>query len=103
MSSMQVLAGFHAVTARLRHAPGTVKEIYTEQSRRDRRMQSLVALAQAANLRVIAVPPERLDGLAKGVRHQGVVALAQPAKLAVDIDEVLDTLEDTGATPLLLV
>lgn len=103
MSSMQVLAGFHAVTARLRHAPGTVKEIYTEQSRRDRRMQSLVTLAQAANLRVIAVPPERLDGLAKGVRHQGVVALAQPAKLAVDIDEVLDTLEDTGAAPLLLV
>jgi 23S rRNA (guanosine2251-2'-O)-methyltransferase len=39
------------------------------------------------------VPAERLDGLARGTRHQGVVALAEPAQLAVDIDDVLDRID----------
>jgi len=102
MSSHQVLAGFHAVTARLRHAPATIRQLYVEASRRDKRMQTLVDQAQAANLRVHPVPVERLDGLARGTRHQGVVALADSNVLATDVDEVLDELEEKGATPLLL-
>ena len=50
----------------------------------------------------VFVPAERLDGLSRGVRHQGVVALAQANPLAVDVDEVLDLLEDKGEPPLLL-
>ncbi|HWK62229.1 MAG TPA: 23S rRNA (guanosine(2251)-2'-O)-methyltransferase RlmB [Eoetvoesiella sp.] len=103
MPSHQVLAGFHAVTARLRHAPSSIKELYFEASRRDKRMQSLIDLAQAANVRTHPVPADRLDGLARGTRHQGVVALADENQLAVDIDEVLDMLEDKGQTPLLLI
>ena len=30
MASHQILAGFHAVTARLRHDPDSIKEIYIE-------------------------------------------------------------------------
>lgn len=103
MSSLQVLAGFHAVTARLRHAASSIKELYVEASRRDKRMQTLIAQAQSAGLKVVPVPPERLDGIAKGTRHQGVVALAEPNVLAVDIDELLDELEDAGKVPLLLI
>lgn len=102
MSSQQVLAGFHAVTARLRHAPSTIRQLYVEASRRDKRMQSLIEQAQSADVRVHPVPVDRLDGLARGTRHQGVVALADANPLAADIDEVLDRLEDTGETPLLL-
>ena len=43
---------------------------------------------------------ERLDGLARGTRHQGVVALAEERQLAVDVDEVLDVIE---GPPLLLI
>ncbi|NLY27756.1 MAG: 23S rRNA (guanosine(2251)-2'-O)-methyltransferase RlmB [Alcaligenaceae bacterium] len=103
MSSLQVLAGFHAVTARLRHAPDSVKELYIEASRRDKRVQSLVQLAEKARVRVLPVPADRLDGLARGTRHQGVVALAQPVVLAIDIDQVLDELEDRNEPALLLV
>lgn len=102
MSSHQVLAGFHAVTARLRHAPATVRQLYVEASRRDKRMQSLIEQAQSVNVRVHPVPVDRLDGLARGTRHQGVVALADAHTLAADVDEVLDRLEDTGEPPLLL-
>ncbi|ANN67692.1 23S rRNA (guanosine(2251)-2'-O)-methyltransferase RlmB [Bordetella bronchialis] len=93
MASTQVLAGFHAVVARLRHAPSSIKEIYVEASRRDKRMASLVEQAATAGCKVHPVPAERLEGLARGTRHQGVVALAEPAQLAVDVDEVLDVID----------
>jgi 23S rRNA (guanosine2251-2'-O)-methyltransferase len=93
MASAQVLAGFHAVVARLRHAPDSIRDIYIEASRRDKRMQSLVEQAERAGRRVHPVPMERLDGLSGGTRHQGVVALADARQLAVSIDEVLDVVE----------
>lgn len=102
MSSHQVLAGFHAVIARLRHAPGSIKEVYVEASRRDKRMQTFIDQAQSANIRVHPVATDRLDGLARGTRHQGVVALAEPHTLAADVDEVLDWLEDKPEPPLFL-
>lgn len=93
MSSSQILAGFHAVVARMRHAPDSIREIYIEASRKDKRMQSLVDQAEKNKIRIHPVSVERLDGLAKGVRHQGVVALAEHKQLAVNIDDVLDVIE----------
>ncbi|MGB3290996.1 MAG: 23S rRNA (guanosine(2251)-2'-O)-methyltransferase RlmB [Burkholderiaceae bacterium] len=103
MSSHQVLAGFHAVVARLRYAPDSIKELYVEASRRDKRMQALIDQAQAAGIRMHPVSVDRLDGLARGTRHQGVVALAQARELAVDVNEVLDVLEDRAEPALLLI
>lgn len=103
MSSHQVLAGFHAVIARLRHAPASIKELYVEASRRDKRMQTFIEQAQAANVRVHPVATDRLDGLARGTRHQGVVALAEAHLLAADVDEVLDLLEDNAEPALFLI
>lgn len=100
--SSQVLAGFHAVTARLRHAPATIKELYFDESRRDKRLQVLLEQAAAGGLKCHGVGAQRLDGLAGGMRHQGVVALADANVLAIDIDEVLDDLEDRGEPALLL-
>ncbi|NYT45107.1 23S rRNA (guanosine(2251)-2'-O)-methyltransferase RlmB [Pollutimonas thiosulfatoxidans] len=103
MSSHQVLTGFHAVVARLRHAPDSIKELYVEASRRDKRMQGFIEQAQAANIKVRPVATDRLDGLARGTRHQGVVALAEARTLALDVDEVLDLLEDRAEPALFLI
>ncbi|GAA4335586.1 23S rRNA (guanosine(2251)-2'-O)-methyltransferase RlmB [Pigmentiphaga soli] len=100
MASSQVLVGFHAVSARLRHAPASVKDIYVEAARRDRRMLALLEQAQAAGRPVHPVAADRLEGLARGQRHQGVVALAESLALAMDVDEVLD---DAQAPAFLLV
>lgn len=93
MASTQVLAGFHAVVARLRHAPESVKEVYIEASRRDKRMLAFIEQVTRAGCKLHPVASERLDGLAKGTRHQGVVALCDERQLAVDIDDVLDVIE----------
>jgi 23S rRNA (guanosine2251-2'-O)-methyltransferase len=93
MANHRVLIGFHAVQARLRHAPDTVKEIFVDKGRRDRRMQDLIQSAETRGVRVMLADAARLDGFAKGERHQGVVALAADVSLARTLDEVLDAAE----------
>jgi 23S rRNA (guanosine2251-2'-O)-methyltransferase len=93
MASTQVLARFHAVVARLRHAPESVKEVYIEASRRDKRMLAFIEQVTRTGCKLHPVASERLDGLAKGIRHQGVVALCDECQLAVDIDDVLDVIK----------
>ena len=97
---MKSLAGFHAVTSRLRQRPETVREIYVDAERRDARAKDLRELAKRLSVRVIAVDAKRLDGMAGGVRHQGVVAMAEPVDMPKFIEDVLEELEEP---PLLLV
>ena len=40
-------------------------------------MQTFIEQAERAGCRLYPVGMERLDGLARGTRHQGVVALAE--------------------------
>ncbi len=85
----RTIAGFHAVTARLRHAADSIEALYVDAQRRDARMRELLQRAQAAGIRVIAVDGQRLRGLAGEVPHQGVVAVCHPAQLARTLDDVL--------------
>ena len=97
---MKTLVGFHAIKSRLRQQPRTIKEIYVDAARDDARMRELRAAAEKLSVRVIAVDAKRLDGLAGGVRHQGVVATAEPIRMPQFLDEALEGLEEP---PLLLI
>ncbi len=94
MAARSFLSGFHAVTARLRGRPDSIEEIYVDRARRDARMRDLVRLAGEAGVRVMQVDAERLDGMAPGQRHQGVVAAAAPVALATSLDDLLDALDE---------
>jgi 23S rRNA (guanosine2251-2'-O)-methyltransferase len=100
MSSQKILTGFHAVTARLRQRPETVTEIYLDAGRSDARAKDLRELAKRLNVRLISADMKRLDGMANGVRHQGVVAQAEPLDMPKFIEDVLEGLAEP---PLLLV
>ena len=97
---MKVLTGFHAVTSRLRQKPDTIKEIYVDAERKDARAKDLRDLAKRLNIRVIAVDMKRLDGMAAGVRHQGVVAQAEELDMPKFIEDVLEGLDEP---PLILI
>ena len=86
--------GFHAVTARLRQDAGAVRELYFDASRRDPRMRALLELAQSKRVRVMEADAARLDGIARGGRHQGVAARVEAAAPAADLDELLDGLRE---------
>jgi 23S rRNA (guanosine2251-2'-O)-methyltransferase len=93
MSGKRVLAGFHSVTARLRHAPESIEALYVDGARRDGRMQQLLDRAHAAGVRITVSDAERLQRMAAGSTHQGVVALAGEVELARSLDDVLATVD----------
>jgi len=95
MSELHLIYGFHAVTSRLRQNAASVKEIYLDQSRGDRRTKELARVAAERGVRVILVDGARLDGMTQHARHQGVVARAEAAeRLPRHIEDVLDALTE---------
>ena len=100
MSSQKILTGFHAVTSRLRQRPETVTEIYLDAERSDARAKDLRELAKRLNVRLISADMKRLDGMAAGVRHQGVIAHAEPLDTPKFIEDVLEAIDEP---PLLLI
>ena len=100
MAETRLLVGFHAVTARLRQRPASVRELYIAVARHDSRARGLVERAKTAGVRVLSVDEQRLGELAGSQRHQGVVAVVDAALPHVTLADVLD---DPAEPPLLLV
>jgi 23S rRNA (guanosine2251-2'-O)-methyltransferase len=88
----RVVFGFHAVLARLRAEPGSVVEIFLDESRNDARARDLAAAAERLGVRLIRVPTKRLDGFYGGGRHQGVVARVEVRSAADSLDDVLEAI-----------
>jgi 23S rRNA (guanosine2251-2'-O)-methyltransferase len=94
MSASRTLHGFHAVAARLRQRPASVRALYLSTARHDARARDLVARAQGAGCAVHAVDDARLEQMAGTPQHQGVVALVDPGVAPASLDEVLDALAE---------
>src|SRR5262245_44804962 len=94
MSELKIIYGFHSVTSRLRQNAASVKEIYLDNSRGDRRARELARLAQERGARVLSADGARLDGMTQHARHQGVVARVDPVGPPRDLDSVLDGLDE---------
>jgi 23S rRNA (guanosine2251-2'-O)-methyltransferase len=86
----RVVFGFHAVLSRLRADPGSVVEIFVDETRADARARDLASTAERLGVRVLRVPTKRLDGFYGGGRHQGVVARVDVKTAADSLDDVLD-------------
>ena len=95
----RVVFGFHAVLARLRADPGSVLELYVDETRHDARIRDVAAQAERAGVQVLKVPTRRLDGFYGGGRHQGVVARVDVKPLSHSLDEILEKVQ---GPPLLL-
>jgi 23S rRNA (guanosine2251-2'-O)-methyltransferase len=98
----RLIYGFHAVIAKLRQDAEGVREIYLAAGRHDSRARDLVQLAESRDVRVVSVDAARLDGMAKGERHQGVVAKVSAQQRYITVDDVLDGLADRPSEPALL-
>jgi 23S rRNA (guanosine2251-2'-O)-methyltransferase len=70
---MQYIYGIHAVDSLLRNNPKSVQRLWVQQGREDRRINSVLELAQNQGVPVAREPRKDLDNLVAG-RHQGVVA-----------------------------
>ena len=89
----QMILGFHAVIARLRQDPESLRTVYVDPARRDRRMQDFIKSAEPIlGRRLHQADSERLRTLAGNDRHQGVVAFADTISKVQTLDELLDAL-----------
>lgn len=101
MTASVVLAGFHAVSARLQRAAKTISTIYVDERRRDARMRELLQRVQAAGVEIKPVDVSELRSIAGEARHQGVVAIAAALDRPLTLDEVLSKV-DLGTLLLVL-
>ena len=96
----RVIFGFHTVLARLRADPKSVLEVFLDEARKDARAKDFAAQVERAGARLMRVPAARLEGMAGGGRHQGVVARVVANTQKQTLEELLEGLQ---VPPLLLV
>jgi len=85
----QLVFGFHAVNARLRHRPESVVELFVHAGRHDPRLRDAIALAETRGVRVVPVEPQRLQGLVGDARHQGIVARVESVRIATTLEDIV--------------
>ena len=86
----QVLLGFHAVRARLRNEAASIQSVLIDRDRQDARLKALSAELQASGCSVSLESGRQLDRLAKGQRHQGVLAFADHRESSLRYEDLLD-------------
>ena len=94
MTDTRHLFGFHAVIARLRAQPQSVRDLYVGNSRHDRRVRELIERAETLGVAVHAVDDARLAALAGNDKHQGVVAVVAGGAAHRTLDDVLENLPE---------
>ena len=92
----RLIYGFHAVSAKLRHAPDSVLEIYLSGDRKDARVKKFIAQAEAAGARILQSDGDKLDGMVGTRRHQGVVAKVDATRREIKLADVLDSLDENA-------
>lgn len=93
--------GWHALEQLLKISPRRVKTIYVQQDRKDKRAQSIQALAQDNNISVQARKRDEFDQQFSDASHQGVVAEISPAQ--VQNEQFLESLLVKKEKPFLLI
>ena len=73
-----LIAGRNAVSEALRSQRSIIKKIFCQEGAHGGSLGEIIALAKQKGVPVETVKAEKLDKLAKGLRHQGVAALAAP-------------------------
>ena len=96
----EIVAGRNAVFEAL-ISKRPINKIYIKMGLQGGSLVKIVAAAQEVAVPVEYVQPEKLDRLAPGMRHQGIVALASPIAFS-SLEDVLKRAATRQETPFLL-
>lgn len=80
----------------------SIDKIFVKNTGREGSLTVIVSEAIARKIPVVEVTQEKLDYMAGGVNHQGVVAMAAE-KEYTDVDGILKIAEERGETPLIVI
>lgn len=96
-----VVCGRNAVLELIRSGR-SVDKLFIKQNDIEGSLIVIVAEARAHGIPIVEVKREKLDEMARGVMHQGVIAMAA-AKEYVDVDEILRIAEERGEKPFIVI
>jgi 23S rRNA (guanosine2251-2'-O)-methyltransferase len=96
------LVGRHAVLEALRAGRPVSRVLVTRTAHGAGPLNDILEIARRRGVPVQPVDARRLDGLARGLRHQGVAALTAVQAL-VGVDDVLEVARRRGEPPFLIV
>ena len=96
----EIVAGRNAVFETLTSGR-PVNKIYIKAGLQGGSLGKIIAEAQKSTVLIEYVQPEKLDRLAPGIRHQGIVALASPIAFS-SLEDILKRVEDRNEMPFLL-
>ncbi|PJK10462.1 23S rRNA (guanosine(2251)-2'-O)-methyltransferase RlmB [Lysobacteraceae bacterium NML95-0200] len=98
----QWIVGINAVASALEHDAQNVREVLVESGGRNARLTDIEAQARRQGIDTRRVAQQALDGVAGGLRHQGVVARYQAARTWAE-HELAALVEQAEGRALLLV
>lgn len=96
-----IIAGRNSVSEALKSGR-PLNKLFVARGERQGSLRELLALARERGLLVQEVEPQRLQQLAPGQRHQGVVAFASPVEY-VEVEDILAAAQRKGEAPLVVV
>lgn len=96
-----VVVGRNSVRELLRSGR-SIDKIFVKSGTREGSLTVIVAEAISQKIPVVEVTQEKLDSLAQGTNHQGVVAMAAE-KEYTDVDGILAIAKERGETPLIVI
>ena len=100
-TSSNVVCGRNAVHELLKSGR-SVDKLFVRRGDREGSITMIVAEAIAQKIPVVEVEKAKIDSLANGANHQGVVAMAA-AKEYVTVDEILDIARERGEKPFIVI
>ena len=94
--------GFHSLEAILNSSPELILNVFVQNGRRDRRMQDLLTKLDNQKIKYSSTDKSKLEKLAKGELHQGVLAkIALPALPGQD--KLIEYVKHSSVNPLILI
>ncbi|HEB82619.1 MAG TPA: 23S rRNA (guanosine(2251)-2'-O)-methyltransferase RlmB [Gammaproteobacteria bacterium] len=85
-----IIYGIHAVEAALRKQPQNILQLFVQQGRNDKRVQTILSLAKNNGVSLQAISNDRLREKCPKARHQGVVAeIRRDKSTPVSLEDIL--------------
>lgn len=98
--SEEFIAGRNSVLEALKGGR-TINKILVAKGERHGSLREIIGLARSVGLVVQEVEQAKLDGIAEGVRHQGVVAMVAPVAYA-EVEDILARARSLGEPPFIV-
>jgi len=99
----EFIFGMHAVEAAIKYEPESVVTLFIDKYRKDEKIRNLIQLANDNNIEVIRDHKQKLEKMAGGPRHQGVVAVYQNNIKTYSEADISNIIKDAGNDCLVLV